>query len=47
MTAAIIDETLGGINYVLKRYGVINHGPSFTVHLEVRSRELCRLTGVL
>ncbi|KAK9834981.1 hypothetical protein WJX81_001794 [Elliptochloris bilobata] len=35
MTAAIIDETLGGINYVLKRYGVVNHGPSFTVHLEV------------
>lgn len=37
MTAAIIDETLGGINYVLKRYGVIPHGPSFTAHLEVRS----------
>jgi hypothetical protein len=37
MTAAIIDETLGGINYILKRYGIINHGPSFTVHLEVRS----------
>ena len=36
MTAAIIDETLGGVNYILKRYGVINHGPSFTVHLEVR-----------
>ena len=30
MTAAIIDETLGGINYILKRYGIINHGPSFT-----------------
>lgn len=37
MTAAIIDETLGGVNYILKRYGVINHGPSFTVHLEVRT----------
>jgi hypothetical protein len=35
MTAAIIDETLGGLNYVLKREGVIPHGPSFTVHLEV------------
>lgn len=36
MTAAIIDETLGGLNYVLKREGVVPHGPSFTVHLEVR-----------
>ena len=35
MTAAIIDETLGGLNYVLKREGVVPHGPSFTVHLEV------------
>ena len=40
MTAAIIDETLGGVNYILKRYGVINHGPSFTVHLEVRTHAL-------
>ena len=37
MTAAIIDETLGGLNYVLKREGVVPHGPSFTVHLEVGS----------
>ena len=37
MTAAIIDETLGGLNYVLKREGVVPHGPSFTVHLEVSS----------
>ncbi|CAL8467714.1 g7252 [Coccomyxa elongata] len=35
MTAAIIDETLGGLNYVLKREGIVPHGPSFTVHLEV------------
>lgn len=35
MTAAIVDETLGGLNYVLKREGVVPHGPSFTVHLEV------------
>lgn len=35
-TAAIIDETLGGLNYVLKREGVVPHGPSYTVHLEVR-----------
>lgn len=37
MTAAIIDETLGGLNYVLKREGIVPHGPSFTVHLEVQS----------
>ncbi len=36
MTAAIIDETLGGLNYVLKREGIVPHGPSFTVHLEVQ-----------
>jgi hypothetical protein len=47
MTAAIIDETLGGINYVLKRYGIINHGPSFTVHLEVRSLAPGAFQGVL
>lgn len=35
LTSAIIDETLGGLNYVLKREGVIGSGPSFTVHLEV------------
>ena len=28
-------ETLGGLNYVLKREGVIPSGPSFTVQLEV------------
>ena len=37
MTAAIVDETLGGLNYVLKREGIVPHGPSFTVHLEVVS----------
>ena len=41
MTAAIIDETLGGLNYVLKREGIVPHGPSFTVHLEVASPFLC------
>ena len=35
LTSAIIDETLGGLCYVLKREGVIGSGPSFTVHLEV------------
>lgn len=35
LTSAIIDETLGGLNYIMKREGVIDSGPSFTVHLEV------------
>jgi hypothetical protein len=35
MTSAIIDETLGVLNYILKRDGVVPHGPSYTVHLEV------------
>lgn len=43
MTAAIIDETLGGLNYVLKREGIIPHGPSFTVHLEVITANPLRL----
>ena len=34
-TAAIIDETFGGIVYILKREGVIASGPAYTVHLEV------------
>lgn len=45
MTAAIIDETLGGLNYVLKREGVVPHGPSFTVHLEVGLRLRCAYSG--
>ena len=47
MTAAIIDETLGGLNYVLKREGVVPHGPSFTVHLEVGLRLRCAWSGPL
>ena len=35
MTSAIVDECLGGLNYMLKREGIVPHGPSFTVHLEV------------
>ena len=30
-----MDETFGGVVYILKREGVIASGPSYTVHLEV------------
>lgn len=35
LTAAVIDETLGGLIYMLKRDGSLPPGPAFTVHLEV------------
>ncbi len=35
LTAAVIDETLGGLIYMLKRNGELPPGPAFTVHLEV------------
>jgi acyl-coenzyme A thioesterase PaaI-like protein len=35
LTAALIDETLGGINYMLKKHKLLPSGPAFTVHLEV------------
>ncbi|KAK9868238.1 hypothetical protein WJX84_002908 [Apatococcus fuscideae] len=35
LTAAVIDETIGGLIYVLKREGELPPGPAFTVHLEV------------
>ncbi|KAK9816593.1 hypothetical protein WJX72_002389 [[Myrmecia] bisecta] len=35
LTAAVIDETLGGLAYILKREGIMGAGPAFTVHLEV------------
>ncbi len=47
MTAAIIDETLGGLNYVLKREGIVPHGPSFTVHLEVQQNPILCLQSCL
>ena len=31
LTASLIDETLGGLTYILKRDGHIPAGPSFTV----------------
>ena len=35
LTAALVDETLGALVYILKREGVIGGGPSFTVRLEM------------
>ncbi len=39
LTSAIIDENIGVLNYILKRDGVVPHGPSYTVHLEVDYRK--------
>lgn len=33
LTAAIVDETLGGLNYLLKSRGMLDPGPAFTVHM--------------
>ena len=33
LTAAIVDETLGGLNYLMKRHGMLDPGPAFTVHM--------------
>lgn len=35
LTAALVDETLGALVYILKREGIIGDGPSFTVRLEM------------
>ena len=33
LTAAIVDETLGGLNYLMKKRGMLDPGPAFTVHM--------------
>ncbi|KAL0049898.1 hypothetical protein WJX82_000211 [Trebouxia sp. C0006] len=33
LTAAIVDETFGGLNYVMKKRGMLDPGPAFTVHM--------------
>ena len=33
LTAAIVDETLGGLNYLLKKRNMLDSGPAFTVHM--------------
>lgn len=33
LTAAIVDETLGGLNYLMKDRGMLDPGPAFTVHM--------------
>ena len=42
LTAAVIDETLGGLIYMLKRDGSLPPGPAFTVHLEVDYKAVSR-----
>ena len=38
LTAALVDETLGSLVYILKREGRLGEGPSFTVRLEMDYR---------
>ena len=33
LTASIVDETFGGLTYMLKKRGVLGPGPAFTVHM--------------
>lgn len=45
LTAAIVDETLGGLNYLLKSHGMLDPGPAFTVHMTMDWKKVtyCKL----
>ncbi len=43
LTAAIVDETFGGLNYVMKKRGMLDPGPAFTVHMVMDWKQVCRL----
>ena len=41
LTAAIVDETLGGLNYLMKKRGMLDPGPAFTVHMVMDWKKVC------
>ena len=43
LTAAIVDETFGGLNYVMKKRGMLDPGPAFTVHMVMDWKKVCHL----
>ena len=44
LTASIVDETFGGLNYMLKKRGALDPGPAFTVHMTMDWKKVCMLT---
>ena len=44
LTAAIVDETLGGLNYLMKKRGMLDPGPAFTVHMVMDWKKVCLVT---
>ena len=44
LTAAIVDETLGGLNYLMKKRGMLDPGPAFTVHMTMDWKKVRHLT---
>ena len=47
LTAAIVDETLGGLNYVMKKRGMLDPGPAFTVHMTMDWKKVCHPNATL
>ncbi len=43
LTAAIVDETFGGLNYMMKKRGMLDPGPAFTVHMVMDWKKVCSL----
>ena len=44
LTAAIVDETLGGLNYLMKKHGLLDPGPAFTVHMVMDWKKVCSVS---
>lgn len=45
LTAAIVDETLGGLNYLMKKRGMLDPGPAFTVHMTMDWKKVWHLVS--